>query len=88
MTRFANIGDIMAKNEKQDHGEECGCEDMSYEELVESNNVMLNALIDLMIEKNIIAEKELKLKIEEMYNELSVPEETDDSEVAKKDDSE
>jgi len=56
--------------------EECGCgqeefeEELSTEEIVEDNNVILNALIDLLIKKNIIGEDEFRQKIQETENEM------------------
>ena len=46
--------------------EECTCEEeeMSTEELVETNHLMINALIDLLGEKKVITEDELDKKLE------------------------
>lgn len=53
--------------EEHKHDCGCGCEDddmeMSTEEIVEENNVVLNTLIDLLIEKGIISEDELLEKL-------------------------
>ncbi|MFW6311128.1 MAG: hypothetical protein ACOC1K_02715 [Nanoarchaeota archaeon] len=59
--------------------EDCNCseEEMSVEDMVGSNNLVLNAVIDLLIEKNIISEEDLKNKIDSMVKEET---ETDDSE--------
>jgi len=41
-------------------------EEMSVEDIAENNEAVLNALINLLVEKNIITEEELDKKIEEM----------------------
>lgn len=43
-------------------------EEYSTEELAESNNFVLNALIDLLIEKKVITEEELNKKYEQLDN--------------------
>lgn len=43
--------------------EEDEMEEVSFEELAENNNVLLNALIDLLIEKKIITEDEFQKKV-------------------------
>jgi len=46
--------------------DECTCEEeMSPEELAESNHIMLNALIDLLIKKGVFSEEEFDKKVEE-----------------------
>lgn len=39
-------------------------ENFSYDNLIENNNAMVNALIDLLIEKGIITEEEFKKKMD------------------------
>ncbi|MFP4403801.1 MAG: hypothetical protein ACOC3X_02770 [Nanoarchaeota archaeon] len=50
----------------------CDVEDqeMQMEEIISENNVVLNSLIDLLIEKKIISEEDLQKKIDEMDSEL------------------
>ncbi|MGM5488499.1 MAG: hypothetical protein ACQESG_06110 [Nanobdellota archaeon] len=40
-------------------------EEITPEEMIEENNVILNAVIDLLVEKEIISEEELQKKLEE-----------------------
>ncbi|MFP4424760.1 MAG: hypothetical protein ACLFP2_06060 [Candidatus Woesearchaeota archaeon] len=40
-------------------------EEISPEEMIEENNAILNAVIDLLVEKEIISEEELQKKLEE-----------------------
>jgi len=40
-------------------------EEMSMEEVVETNDIVLNTLIDLLIEKKVITEAELQKKLNE-----------------------
>lgn len=58
-------------------GHECNCEEeecegsccgINIEEIVASNNLVLNALIDLMIEQKILTEKDLMTKIKTMQD--------------------
>jgi hypothetical protein len=44
-------------------------EEVSFEELAENNNVLLNALIDLLIEKKIFTEEEFQNKVNPLDNE-------------------
>lgn len=44
-------------------------EEVSFEELAENNNVLLNALIDLLIEKKIITEEEFQKKVNPIEDE-------------------
>jgi uncharacterized protein YktA (UPF0223 family) len=66
----------MAEEEQnqQDMGE-----DFSTEELAESNNFVLNALIDLLIEKKVITEDELMQKYDELQ-EVDVEDDGDSEE--------
>ncbi|MBW2998703.1 hypothetical protein KY321_04145, partial [Candidatus Woesearchaeota archaeon] len=45
------------------------CVEYSVEELAGENNVAVNALIDLLIEKNVITEEEFNKKMEEFCDE-------------------
>jgi hypothetical protein len=55
--------EIMAKD-KEDMDCDCGCEEeMPIEDVVRENNVILNTLIDHLIEKKIISEKEFLAKL-------------------------
>lgn len=47
-------------NDEQNNDDE-----MSMEELVETNDIVLNTLIDLLVEKKIISEEELQKKLNE-----------------------
>jgi len=58
-----------------DHSHEHGEDEMTTEELVDNNNVLLNTLIDVLIKKNVISEEELRNAIKELEEEYS-----DDSE--------
>ena len=62
---------------EHDTNEECE-EEMSVEEMSEENNFVLNALIDLLVEKKIISEEEFKEKLEAMEAELYDTEDSDD----------
>jgi hypothetical protein len=44
-------------------------EELSYEEIVENNDIVLNSLIDLLISKKIITEKELEEMIDKSTEE-------------------
>ena len=58
-----------------EHGHcECDCEDkenenLSMDEVVYNNNLLVNALVDLLIEKKIISEEEFEAKLDEMDSE-------------------
>ena len=39
--------------------------EMSTEELVDNNNILLNTLIDILVDKKIISEEDLKKKLSE-----------------------
>jgi hypothetical protein len=57
--------EIMAKH-KEDMEDKCDCgceEEMPIEDVVRENNVILNTLIDHLIEKKIISEKEFLSKL-------------------------
>jgi hypothetical protein len=54
-------------------------EEMELEEIVSENNVILNSLIDLLIEKKVISEEDLQKKIDEIDAELE--EESDEEEL-------
>lgn len=55
-------------------------EEAQFEELVENNAVVLDALIDLLIEKNVISEDMLTAKIEQISLEESESEDEDEDE--------
>ncbi len=44
--------------------EDCTCEEMSTEDLAETNHVLVNALIDMLIEKKVISEEEFNKKLD------------------------
>lgn len=61
-------------------GKECHCgdcndekeintEEMTTDEIVDSNHLMIHALVDLLIEKKVITEEEYKNKIDSMCDE-------------------
>ncbi len=54
-------------SEEEQNQQDMG-DDFSTEELAESNNFVLNALIDLLIEKNVITEDELMQKYDELQD--------------------
>ena len=59
--------------------EECTCEEeMSTEDLAESNHVMLNALIDILIKKGAFTEEEFDKKLEEFEEEEDEDEEPEE----------
>lgn len=67
------IGGLL-KMEEENKSCGCGCEEMSeeemsVEEMLEDNNIVLNTLIDLLIEKKIISEEEFMTKLNSMENE-------------------
>ena len=63
--------------------EECTCEEeeMSTEDLAESNHVMLNALIDILIQKGAFTEEEFDKKLEEFEEDEDEEPEEEGSEV-------
>ena len=46
--------------------EPCECEEMDIEDAVEQNDLLLQALIELLTDKGIISEDEFNKKVEEM----------------------
>lgn len=72
-----NCGCHEEKMEKHcECGGDCDCDDLSTEDLAESNNIILSALIEVLIKKNVIAQDELDQMIEEISSE---DDEEDDS---------
>lgn len=70
----------MSEEEQNQMNEELN-EEFSTEELAESNNFVLNALIDLLIEKKVITEDELMDKYDELEaGDIEDEESEDDSE--------
>lgn len=61
--------DEMQKKEQMDDQEDSECVEYTVEELAGENNVAVNALIDLLIEKKIITEEEFNKKLEEFCDE-------------------
>jgi hypothetical protein len=67
----------MTEKNKKD---ECGCEDpgcecgdgvaMSLEQVVQNNNLMVNVLTEILLEKKVIDEKDIKKKIEEIFGSM------------------
>ena len=60
--------------EEHIHGENCnhdheGDEELSTEEVVDQNDILLNALIDLLITKGVITEDEFNTKVTEFATE-------------------
>lgn len=52
-------------------GKESNNEEVTMEDLVEENNFVMNCLIDLLIEKKVFSEEELKNKLQEVHDKLS-----------------
>jgi hypothetical protein len=48
---------------------DCECEDLSMEEIVYSNDALLNTLVEMLIEKKVISEKDLLKRLEELPEE-------------------
>lgn len=44
-------------------------EELSMEDVVEENDVVLNALVDVLIQKGVVSEEELQRKMEELDGE-------------------
>lgn len=75
----------MKEHKQEDECSEGESQDeYSMEDIIEENNLLLNCLIDLLIEKNIITDKELNNKIKEVEQKVS-GECKDDEEDAEKD---
>jgi len=53
----------------KDH--ECSCDETSDEYLLQNNNILLNTLIDLLVEKRVISELELRRKLDDMEKEAT-----------------
>ena len=49
--------------------EPCECEE-SFEEVVENNDLVLNSLVELLIQKGVISEKELDDKMDEIEEDM------------------
>jgi hypothetical protein len=67
--------EIMAKNKEQEEDMDCECdcgceEEMPIEDVVRENNIVLNTLIDYLIEKKIISEKDFLAKLNAAEEEL------------------
>lgn len=73
---------------EKEHECGCGCEDMDQEmtvdEMVQENNIVLNTLIDFLVEKKIIDEDEFIKKLNEC--ETSIESEDDNDEDDDEDD--
>jgi len=63
------------KCEEEKCGEECGSGKVTTEQLIEHNHFILNVLIELLIEKKVISEEELKSKVEEIQKKFAKPKE-------------
>ncbi|NTV23045.1 MAG: hypothetical protein HGA85_01555 [Nanoarchaeota archaeon] len=62
---------------------DCGCsEELTTEELVENNNIILNTLIDLLVEKKVISEEELRAKLAKVEEEIGEAKENSEKELA------
>ncbi|MBT3721244.1 hypothetical protein HN789_07275 [archaeon] len=48
---------------------DCDCEDLSMEEIVYSNDALLNTLVEMLIDKKVISEKDLLKKLEDLEKE-------------------
>jgi len=50
-------------------GDDCGCgsAEMSVAQVVQNNNLMINVMADILIEKKIINEKDIQKKLEAIY---------------------
>ena len=64
----AKTGEQHAEKSGGGCGEGCGCKsshshEISIEQVVSANNALVNILIDLLIEKNVISEEELRKKL-------------------------
>jgi hypothetical protein len=58
----------MTKDECKDEcGDECSC-GMSLEQVVQNNNVMVNVLAEILMDKKLVTEKEIKDKLQEIYS--------------------
>lgn len=67
---------------EEEHKCGCGCEgngeeEISIEEMLEDNNIVLNTLIDLLIEKKVISEEEFMNKLNTMEQEADGQSEED-----------
>jgi hypothetical protein len=65
-------------NAAKQRKDECGCEDicdcgdisMGLEDVVQNNNLMLTVLTEILLEKKIIKENDLKKKLEQIFKEV------------------
>lgn len=48
---------------------DCDCDEMSMEDIVYSNDALLNTLVEMLIDKKVISEKDLLKKLEELQEE-------------------
>ncbi len=52
-------------------GDNCNCSrDITVEEIVQNNNIVLNTLIDLLIQKGVISEEDLRKRLADIAKEL------------------
>ena len=58
----------------------CKCDDMDTDEIVEHNDLLLNALIELLIDKGVITEDEFSKKVDELEEVWYGEDESEDSE--------
>jgi hypothetical protein len=61
------------------HGCDCSKE-ITTEDIVQNNNVILNTLIDLLIEKGVISEADLRKKLSELETEVETEEDEESEE--------
>jgi hypothetical protein len=45
---------------------DCGAMAMSPEQIIQNNNIMVNVLMELLLEKKVISEEDLKKKFDEL----------------------
>ena len=63
--------DMNDKKDHKDHDCDCGCDcdEMTIEELCETNNLLINAVVELLIRKKAFSRKEFEDLLEEMQEE-------------------
>ena len=67
---FINTNQLKAKTMAHNHTEDDEMDEgMELEEVVDENNLLINALLKLLIKKKLITEQELDKAIEELENE-------------------
>lgn len=67
-----NFIKVCVYGDKMEHDENCECEEcnkLTTDELADQNSVLLDALIELLIEKKVFSEDEFDKKIEEIQKE-------------------